>query len=158
RGASCSSSTSSRSSAVSTASSTGTPTISPTRRDGLGASSPRSRGRASASKRSRSIRAKQAAGATTGASRRSSSCTRAGSRLPLAHEALAGSAHERDRLGEEHAHGVAKRDCLLVDAALRLYLSERRGGELDGGVERQRRELLALRFLHVLGLLLGELA
>ena len=35
---------------------------------------------------------------------------------------------------------------------------ERRGGQLDRGVQRQRRELLALRLLHRLGLLLGELA
>ena len=45
-----------------------------------------------------------------------------------------------------------------VDAALRLDLLERRGGELDGGVERQRGELLALRLLDGLRLLLGELA
>ena len=34
--------------------------------------------------------------------------------LALAHEALAGGADERDRLGEEHAHGVAQRERLLV--------------------------------------------
>ena len=39
-----------------------------------------------------------------------------------------------------------------------LHLRERRGGQLDGGVQRQRRELLALRLLHRLGLLLRELA
>ena len=38
------------------------------------------------------------------------------------------------------------------------YLRERGGGELDRGVQRQRRELLALGLLHRLGLLLGELA
>ena len=37
-------------------------------------------------------------------------------------------------------------------------LRERRRGELDRGVQRQRRELLALGLLHRLGLLLGELA
>ena len=40
----------------------------------------------------------------------------------------------------------------------RLHLRERRLGQLDRGVERQRRELLALRLLDALGLLLGELA
>src|SRR5204862_4188387 len=40
---------------------------------------------------------------------------------------------------------------------LHLDLGERRGCELDCGVERERRELLALRLLHALGLLLGEL-
>ena len=78
--------------------------------------------------------------------------------LGLAHEALAGSADERHRLGEEHAHRVPQRDCLLVDAALRLHLGECRGGQLDGRVQRQRGELLALGLLHGLGLLLGELA
>src|SRR5437899_439601 len=76
----------------------------------------------------------------------------------LAHEPLARGAHERHRLGEEQPHGVAERDRLLVDAALRLHLGKRGGGQLDGGVERERRELLALRLLHGLGLLLGELA
>ena len=41
---------------------------------------------------------------------------------------------------------------------LDLHLRERRGGQLDRGVQRQRRELLALRLLHRLGLLLRELA
>ena len=40
---------------------------------------------------------------------------------------------------------------------LRLHLLQRRRGQLDGGVERERRELLALSLLHALGLLLGEL-
>jgi hypothetical protein len=71
---------------------------------------------------------------------------------------LACSADERHRLGEEHAHRIPQRDGLLVDAALRLHLGERRGGQLDRRVQRQGRELLALRLLHVLGLLLGELA
>ena len=37
-------------------------------------------------------------------------------------------------------------------------LRERRRGQLDRGVQRERRELLALRLLHRLGLRLGELA
>ena len=37
-------------------------------------------------------------------------------------------------------------------------LRERRRGQLDRRVQRQRRELLALGLLHRLGLLLGELA
>ena len=59
-------------------------------------------------------------------------CARRGSRL--AHEALARGADERHRLGEQHAHRVAQRDRLLVDAARRLHLRERGRGELDGGV------------------------
>ena len=39
-----------------------------------------------------------------------------------------------------------------------LDLRERRRGQVDGGVQRERRELLALRLLHRLGLLLRELA
>ena len=39
-----------------------------------------------------------------------------------------------------------------------LDLRERRRGQLDGGVQGQRRELLALRLLHRLRLLLCELA
>ena len=39
-----------------------------------------------------------------------------------------------------------------------LNLRERSRGQLDRGVQGQRRELLALRLLHRLGLLLGELA
>src|SRR5581483_7085427 len=76
----------------------------------------------------------------------------------LAHEALARGGDERDRLREEHAHGVAQRERLLVRTARHLHLRERRRGQLDGGVQRQRRELLALRLLHRLRLLLGELA
>ena len=75
----------------------------------------------------------------------------------LAHEALACGADERHRLGEEQAHGVAKRDRLLVDAARGLHLRECRGRQLDGRVQRQRGELLALRLLHAFRLLLGEL-
>ena len=71
---------------------------------------------------------------------------------------MAGGAHERHRLGEQHAHRVAHRERLPVDGALELQLRERRGGQLDGGVQGQRRELLALRLLHRLGLLLGEFA
>src|SRR5581483_11142898 len=76
----------------------------------------------------------------------------------LAHETLAGGADERDRLGEEHAHRIAQGERLLVGAALDGDLRERGGRQLDGGVQRQRGELLALRLLHRLGLLLGELA
>src|SRR5262245_38967227 len=79
-------------------------------------------------------------------------------RLALAHEALAGRADQRNRFREEHAHGVAKGDRLLVGAAARLNLLQRCRGELDCRVERQRGELLALGLLHRLGLLLGELA
>src|SRR3954454_13942547 len=78
--------------------------------------------------------------------------------LRLAQEALTRCAHERNRLREEDAHRVPQGNRLLVDAAGRLDLRERRGRQLDCGVQRQRRELLALRFLHGLGLLLRELA
>ena len=43
------------------------------------------------------------------------------------------------------------------DAAGHLEPPQRRRGQLDGGVQRQRRQLLALRLLHRLGLLLREL-
>ena len=76
----------------------------------------------------------------------------------LAHEALAGGAHKRHRLGKEHAHRIPKRERLLVGAALHVHLCQRRGRQLDGGVQCERRELLALRLLHRLCLLLGELA
>ena len=39
----------------------------------------------------------------------------AASNSALAHETLARSTHERHGLGEEHAHGVAQRNSLLVD-------------------------------------------
>ena len=39
----------------------------------------------------------------------------------------------------------------------RLHLLQRRGGQLDRRVQRQRRELLPLRLLHRLGLLRREL-
>src|SRR5947199_50900 len=78
--------------------------------------------------------------------------------LRLAHEALTRCTDERNGLREEDAHRVPQGDRLLVDAAGRLDLRERRRGQLDRGIERQRRELLALRFLHGLGLLLRELA
>src|SRR5579871_6545408 len=78
--------------------------------------------------------------------------------LALLHEPLARGADERHRLGEQDAHRVAQGDRLLVDAALRLDLLERGGRELDSGVERQRRELLALRLLDGLRLRLRELA
>ena len=61
------------------------------------------------------------------------------------HEPLTGRRDERHRLGEEHAHGVAERDRLLVRPAADLDLLERRRSQLDGGVEGERRELLALR-------------
>src|SRR6266576_1939225 len=67
-------------------------------------------------------------------------------------------AHERNCLGEEHAHRVAQCEGLLVARALDVDLRQGRGGQLDGGVQRQRRELLTLRLLHRLRLLLGELA
>src|SRR5581483_644824 len=76
----------------------------------------------------------------------------------FAHEALTGGAHERDRLGEEHAHRIAERERLLVRSALHRELAECSAGELDGGVQRQRRELLTLSLLHRLRLLLRELA
>ena len=55
---------------------------------------------------------------------------------------------------------IASRSAIACSStrALRLHLRERRRGQLDRGVERERRELLALRLLHVLGLLLRELA
>ena len=83
---------------------------------------------------------------------------RARRRVTFAHEALARRADERDRLGEEHAHRVAQGDRLLVGVPATCDLRERRRGQLDRGVQGQRRELLALRLLHRLGLLLGELA
>src|SRR3954468_6569100 len=75
----------------------------------------------------------------------------------LAHEPLAGRAHQRDRLGKQDAHGVAKRNCLLVRAARRRDLLEGGGRQLNGRVQRQGRELLALRLLHGLGLAGREL-
>jgi hypothetical protein len=72
-------------------------------------------------------------------------------------EALARGADERHRLGEEHPHGVAHRDGLCVGRPVERDLREGRGRQLDGRVQRERRELLALRLLHVLRLLLGEL-
>src|SRR5437588_244622 len=76
----------------------------------------------------------------------------------LAHEALAGGAHERDRFGKEHTHRVAQRQRLLVRPTLHVYLRQRCCRQLHCGVQRERRELLALRLLNRLGLLLGELA
>src|SRR4029453_2062551 len=84
-------------------------------------------------------------------------CRRGRSRL-FAHEALACGADERDRLPGEHAHGCAQLERLLVRRPGRGDLRERRVGQLDRGVQRQRRELLALRLLDALGLLLGELS
>ena len=82
---------------------------------------------------------------------------RANARWLFAHEALAGGADEGDSLGEEDAHGVAQRDRLLVDRARRLDLPERGRGQVDGGVERQRGELLAVGVGNRLGLALREL-
>ena len=55
---------------------------------------------------------------------------------------------------------IASRSAIVCSSAppRNLHLGQRRRGQLDGGVERQRRELLALRFLHRLRLLLRELA
>src|SRR3954447_20721696 len=78
--------------------------------------------------------------------------------LRLAHEALTRCAHERNRLRKEDAHRVPQGNRLLVDTAGRLDLRECSGRQLDRGVQRRRRELLALRRLHALGLLLRELA
>ena len=63
----------------------------------------------------------------------------AASNSALAHETLARSTDERHGLGEEHAHGVAQRNSLLVDAAARLHLLQRCRRQLDRGVQRQRR-------------------
>src|SRR6185312_6379239 len=78
--------------------------------------------------------------------------------LALAHEALTRGADERHGLREEHPHRVSERDRLLVCTAGRLKLGEGRSGQLHGGVQGERRELLALRLLQRLRLLLGELA
>src|SRR5439155_26194106 len=48
-------------------------------------------------------------------------------------------------------------DCLFVRRPLNVHAFQRGGRELDRRVQRQRRELLALRFLNRLGLLLGKL-
>ena len=55
---------------------------------------------------------------------------------------------------------IASRSAIACSSAVPADLHLRRAppSELDGGVQRQRRELLALRLLHRLGLLLGELA
>ena len=65
--------------------------------------------------------------------------------------------HERDRFGKEDAHRIPQRDGLLVGRPLDLDLLQRGSRELDGRVEGQRRELLALRLVHSLRLTLGEL-
>ena len=77
--------------------------------------------------------------------------------LGLAHEALAGSRDQRDGLGKEDAHRVAKGPCLLLGLPLYLHSLERGACQLDSRVQRQRGELLPLRLVHSLGLLLGEL-
>ena len=76
----------------------------------------------------------------------------------LAHEPLARCADERDRLGEQDAHGVTERKRLLVDRPRDLDALERGRRQVDGRVQRQRGELLALRLRDRLGLVLGELA
>ena len=55
---------------------------------------------------------------------------------------------------------IASRRAIACSSAppSRLHLRERGGGELNRGVQRQRRELLALRLGDRLGLLLGKLA
>ena len=54
---------------------------------------------------------------------------------------------------------IASRSAIVCSSVCpRLHLLKGRGGEFDGRVQRQRRELLALRLLHALGLCLGELA
>src|SRR6185436_13120160 len=87
-----------------------------------------------------------------------SKIAKGGGILTLAHEALTRGADERQGFREEHPHRVAERDRLLVCTAGRLKLGEGRSGQLHGGVQGERRELLALRLLHRLRLLLGELA
>src|SRR5713226_3501474 len=80
-----------------------------------------------------------------------------GAILTFAHEALTRRAHERDRLREEHAHGVAERDRLLVRRSGRLQLRKRCAGQLDCRVQRPPRELPPLGFVHRRRLLLREL-
>src|SRR5262249_58399778 len=64
---------------------------------------------------------------------------------------------QRHGLGEQHTHRVADLERLLVRPALRRHLLERGRGELDGRVQRESCELLALGLLDGLGLLLREL-
>jgi hypothetical protein len=96
-------------------------------------------------------------GSTSG-SATAASATPPRSGSALAHEALSRRRNKRDGFREQHAHRVADRNGLLVRRALRGHLLKRRRRQLDSGVERQRRELLALGLLDGLGLLLGELA
>ena len=77
--------------------------------------------------------------------------------LALPHEPLAGRAHERNCLGEQNPHCVPQSDRLLVGAALDLHPLQGRAGQLDRGVEGQRRELLALGLGVRLGLARREL-
>src|SRR5207302_9329506 len=77
--------------------------------------------------------------------------------LGFAHEALPGCADERDRLWKEDAHRVSQSDGLLVGPAFDLYLAECGARQLDGGVQRQRRKLLALSLGDRLGLARREL-
>ena len=89
-------------------------------------------------------------------------------RLPLQAHQAAGEAvacvlqatrgtHERHCLREEHPHGVAERNCLLIRRSRRLQLRERCAGQLDRGIQGQRGELLALGLMHGRSLLLREL-
>src|SRR5436190_2579973 len=82
---------------------------------------------------------------------------RLGSSGLLAHEALARGADERYCLREEDPHRVAQGDRLLVRPAVHGDATERRRGEIDGRVQRQRGELLALGLLDGLRLLRREL-
>jgi hypothetical protein len=80
------------------------------------------------------------------------------SALSFPHEPLSRSTDQSHCLWKQDAHGVAKADRLLVRPTVDADLLQRRGGQLDGGVQGQRRELLALGLLDAFGLLLGELA
>src|SRR5438132_5476376 len=86
-----------------------------------------------------------------------SKIAKGGGMLSLAHEALTRRADERDCLREEHPHGVAERDRLLVGRSGRLQLRERGAGQFDRSVQSQRGELLALGLVHGRSLLFREL-
>ena len=65
---------------------------------------------------------------------------------------------ERHRLREEDPHRVAQCERLLVRRSRDLHALQRGAGQLDRRVQRQRRELLALRLGDRLRLLGRELA
>jgi bacterioferritin B len=65
---------------------------------------------------------------------------------------------ERDGFGEQDPHGISHRDRLDVRRSFHVQLLQSRGRQLNGRVQRQRRELLTLRFVHGLGLLLRKLS